>query len=50
MEKDGEIIGQNVFVKALIKADDGKDIPILTMGPICITPRLKKDTVMEKCF
>ena len=42
MEKDGEIIGQNVFVKALIKADDGKDIPILTMGPICITPRLKR--------
>lgn len=42
MEKDGEIIGQNVFVKALIKADNGKDIQILTMGPICITPRLKR--------
>ena len=34
MEKDGEIIGQNVFVKANIKADDGRNIPILTMGPI----------------
>ncbi len=42
MEKDGEIIGQNVFVKANIKADDGRLIPILTMGPICITPRLKR--------
>ena len=42
MEKDGEIIGQNVFVKANIKADDGRDIPILTMGPICITPELKR--------
>ena len=42
MEKDGEIIGQNVFVKANIKADDGRNIPILTMGPICITHELKR--------
>ena len=42
MEKDGQIIGQNVFVKANIKADDGRNIPILTMGPICITPKLKR--------
>lgn len=42
MEKDGEIIGQNIFVRTYIKADDGRDIPIMTMGPICITPRLKR--------
>lgn len=42
MEKDGRIIGQNVFVRAAIKADDGRDIPIMTMGPICITPDLKR--------
>ena len=42
MEKDGKIIGQNMFMKAEIKADDGKTIPILTMGPICITPDLKR--------
>lgn len=42
LEKDGEIIGQNVFVKATIKADDGRDIPILTMGPICIAPVYKR--------
>lgn len=42
MEKDGKIIGQNVFVKAKIRSDDGNDIPILTMGPICITPSLKR--------
>ncbi|MBP9988999.1 MAG: N-acetyltransferase [Ruminococcus sp.] len=42
MEKDGKIIGQNVFVRTVIKADDGKDIPIMTMGPICITPELKR--------
>jgi len=42
MEKDGKIIGQNIFVKATIKADDGREIPIMTMGPICITPELKR--------
>ena len=42
MEKDGVIIGQNMFMRAVIKADDGRDIPIMTMGPICITPELKR--------
>ena len=42
MEKDGEIIGQNVFAKTIIVADDGREIPVLTMGPICITPELKR--------
>lgn len=42
MEKDGRLMGQNVFVKAHIKADDGRDIPILTMGPVCIAPDLKR--------
>lgn len=42
MEKDGRIIGQNVFVKAKINSDDGKEIPIMTMGPICIANDLKR--------
>lgn len=42
MEKDGKIIGQNVFMKANIKGDGGKDITFLTMGPICITSKLKR--------
>lgn len=42
MEQDGKIIGQNVFTKAEIKADDGRMIPVLTMGPICIAPELKR--------
>lgn len=42
MEKDGKIIGQNVFVHAVIKADDGRKIPIATMGPICIAHDLKR--------
>lgn len=42
MEKDGKLIGQNIFVRALIKTDDGCDLPIMTMGPICIAPELKR--------
>lgn len=42
MEQNGKLIGQNMFMKTVIKADDGRDIPILTMGPICITPELKR--------
>ncbi len=42
MERDGRIIGQNVFVKTVIEADDGRIIPILTMGPIGITPAFKR--------
>ncbi|MBO4677285.1 MAG: N-acetyltransferase [Oscillospiraceae bacterium] len=42
MEGDGRIIGQNMFMRAEIRADDGRSIPIMTMGPICITPELKR--------
>lgn len=42
MEKSGQLIGQNMFMKANIKADDGREIPIMTMGPICIAPELKR--------
>ena len=42
LEKDDEIIGQNVFAKAKITADDGREIPVMTMGPICIAPEYKR--------
>ncbi|MBE6773893.1 MAG: N-acetyltransferase [Ruminococcaceae bacterium] len=42
MEKDGRIIGQNMFMNATVKADDGRDIPIATMGPICVADELKR--------
>ena len=42
MEKDGRLIGQNMFMKTIIEADDGRVIDILTMGPICIAPELKR--------
>ncbi|MBR5739982.1 MAG: GNAT family N-acetyltransferase [Firmicutes bacterium] len=41
MEQDGRIIGQNMFMRTVIEADDGRVIPVLTMGPICISPELK---------
>ena len=38
MEQDGRLIGQNMFMETVIRADDGRDIPVLTMGPIGILP------------
>lgn len=48
MEKDGEIVGQNMFMRANIKADDGRDVPIMTMGPICIAPAYKRQGYGKK--
>ena len=42
MEKDGQLIGQNMFMRTVINADDGSNVEVLTMGPICITPALKR--------
>lgn len=42
MLEDGKIIGQNVFVKTVIRADDGRSIPIMTMGPVCVANELKR--------
>ena len=42
MGQDGRLIGQNMFMKTVIESGDGRVIPVLTMGPICITPELKR--------
>ena len=42
MEQDGRLIGQNMFMETVIRADDGRDIPVLTMGPIGILPEKKR--------
>ena len=42
MEQDGKLIGQNMFMRTVIEADDGRTVPVLTMGPICITPERKR--------
>ncbi len=41
MEKDGGLIGQDMFMKTVILADNGMKIDVLTMGPICIRPELQ---------
>ena len=48
MEQNGKLIGQNMFMKTVIEADDGRTIPVLTMGPICITPELKRQGYGKK--
>ena len=48
MELDGRLIGQNMFMKTVINADDGRVIPVLTMGPIGITPELKRKGLGKK--
>lgn len=42
MTMNGKLIGQNMFMHAVIVADDGREIPIMTMGPICIAQELKR--------
>ena len=42
MELDGKLIGQNIFMNAVIKTDNGKEIPVMTMGPICIAREFQK--------
>jgi predicted N-acetyltransferase YhbS len=42
MEADGILIGQCIYMHATIQADDGRTVPILTMGPIGILPEYKR--------
>lgn len=42
MEKDGRLIGQVMYARAEITADDGRVIPIMTLGPIGILPEFKR--------
>ena len=42
MEVGGELIGHIMFVRAEIKADDGRVLPIMTFGPISIRPDFQR--------
>ena len=42
MEADGRIIGQIAYTRAEIQSDDGRTIPVMTMGPIGILPAYKR--------
>ena len=48
MEQNGKLIGQNMFMRTIIEADDGRVIPVLTMGPIGIAPELKRQGYGKK--
>ena len=42
MEEHGRLIGQNMFMRTVIEADDGREIPVLTMGPLGIDPACQR--------
>ena len=42
IELDGRLVGQDIFVRTAIHADDGRKVPIMTMGPICIANEYKR--------
>ena len=42
MERDAEMIGQVIYVRSEIRCDDGRSVPIMTFGPICIAPAYKR--------
>ncbi len=48
MEQGGRLIGQNMFMRTVIESDDGREIPVLTMGPICIANDLKRQGYGKK--
>ena len=42
MERDGELIGHVLYMRSKIVADDGREIPMMTFGPISIRPDLQR--------
>ena len=42
MERDGELVGHVMYMRAKIVADDGREIPMMTFGPISIRPDLQR--------
>ena len=42
MERDGVLIGHVLYMRAKIVADDGRELPMMTFGPISIRPDLQR--------
>lgn len=42
MERNGQLIGHVLYMRSRIMADDGREIPIMTFGPISIHPDLQR--------
>lgn len=48
MELDGKLIGQIMYVRSEIECDDGRNVPIMTFGPIGIAPAYKRQGYGKK--
>ena len=42
MEWNGQLIGHVMYMRAKITADDGRELPVMTFGPISIHPDAAK--------
>ena len=42
MELDGRLVGHIMYMHAVIVADDGKRVPVMTFGPISIHPDVQR--------
>ncbi len=42
LEKSGQLIGHILYMRAHIKTDGGKTLPIMTFGPISIHPKFQR--------
>lgn len=49
MELNGKLIGQNIFMKAVIKADDGRDIQIVTIWGLSASHLSLRERDMASC-
>ena len=48
MERSGEIIGHVMYVRSAIQTDDGREVPIMTFGPISIAPAWQRQGIWEE--
>ena len=42
MERDGQLIGHIMYMRAHILSDDGRKLPVMTFGPLSIRPDLQR--------
>ena len=42
LERESRIIGHIMYVRAWIRADDGRTIPVMTFGPVSIHPAMQR--------
>lgn len=42
MERNGQLIGHVMYMRAKITADDGRELPLMTFGPISIHPDFQR--------